>query len=282
MNYHIMVDEKFIDSFIKDAESVSANNTNRYFIRGKKQNAIHVKDPRAEWIEDFWGNEFKNILSRIENKDKIFIHYYHLNLGQLMLTINKNIPIYAVPFGGDFYEDPYLYNINWVHDPITLKYVKYNNIYFKSIPLHPLKLIKNIYWRLNYKNIAKKEIEIKKLTVQRLNYLLIESELSIEYDLIKNTYVANNLMSLPFYYNLKYELAKTINDRKTSNDKVNILVGNSATPASNHVDCLMALKIFKKESPHIIKHFKGKLIKINGNRSVKKVFVDIKKKLNEK
>lgn len=36
------------------------------------------------------------------------------------------------------------------------------------------------------------------------------------------------------------------------------------------------LKIFYKHSPKIIKHFKNKLIKINGNQSVKKVFEDIK------
>jgi len=42
----------------------------------------------------------------------------------------------------------------------------------------------------------------------------------------------------------------------------------------------MRLKLFDKESPYIIKHFKDKLIKINGNQSVKKVFSDIKKALN--
>lgn len=39
------------------------------------------------------------------------------------------------------------------------------------------------------------------------------------------------------------------------------------------------LKIFNKHSPKIIKHFKEKLIKINGNQSIKKVFSDIKKAL---
>jgi adenylate kinase len=39
------------------------------------------------------------------------------------------------------------------------------------------------------------------------------------------------------------------------------------------------LKLFYKNSPKIIKHFKGKLIKINGNQTRKKVFSDIKKAL---
>lgn len=41
------------------------------------------------------------------------------------------------------------------------------------------------------------------------------------------------------------------------------------------------LKLFYKESPYILKHFKSKLIKINGNQPIKKVFSEIVKKLNK-
>lgn len=41
------------------------------------------------------------------------------------------------------------------------------------------------------------------------------------------------------------------------------------------------LKIFYKHSPKIIKHFKNKIIKINGNQTRKKVFSDIKKALKK-
>ena len=39
------------------------------------------------------------------------------------------------------------------------------------------------------------------------------------------------------------------------------------------------LKLFYKNSPKIIKYFKNKLIKINGNQTIKKVFADIEKAL---
>jgi len=39
------------------------------------------------------------------------------------------------------------------------------------------------------------------------------------------------------------------------------------------------LKLFYKHSPKIIKHYKDKIIKINGNQTRKKVFSDIKKAL---
>lgn len=41
------------------------------------------------------------------------------------------------------------------------------------------------------------------------------------------------------------------------------------------------LKLFYKYSPRIIKHFKNRLIKINGNQSVKKVFLDVEKALKK-
>ncbi|MGD9276745.1 MAG: nucleoside monophosphate kinase [Candidatus Pacearchaeota archaeon] len=41
------------------------------------------------------------------------------------------------------------------------------------------------------------------------------------------------------------------------------------------------LRIFYKQSPKIIKFFKNKLVKINGNQSRKKVFLDIVKKLKK-
>jgi adenylate kinase len=43
----------------------------------------------------------------------------------------------------------------------------------------------------------------------------------------------------------------------------------------------MRLKLFYEHSPKIIKHFKNKLIKINGNQTIKKVFSDIEKALKK-
>jgi len=41
------------------------------------------------------------------------------------------------------------------------------------------------------------------------------------------------------------------------------------------------LKLFYEHSPKIIKHFKDRLIKINGNQTIRKVFLDIEKTLRK-
>jgi adenylate kinase family enzyme len=43
----------------------------------------------------------------------------------------------------------------------------------------------------------------------------------------------------------------------------------------------LRLKLFYKHSPKIIKHFKNKIININGNQTRKKVFSNIKKALSK-
>ena len=62
MNYHIMIDDKFIDPFIKEVESISKN-ANRYFVRGVKVNSNHVKHPKAEWIENVNSDYFLKLLN---------------------------------------------------------------------------------------------------------------------------------------------------------------------------------------------------------------------------
>ena len=63
MNYHIMVDDKFIEGFIHDAEKVSRPGSNKYFLRGHSKDSVHVKTPLATWVGDILGEEFRDILS---------------------------------------------------------------------------------------------------------------------------------------------------------------------------------------------------------------------------
>ena len=246
-----MIDDKFIDGFINDAENVTTKNNNRYFIRGVKQNAIYVNHPKAEWVEDIWSNDFKNTINSITDQDKIFIHWYDLYVGRLMLTIDKNIPLYVIPWGGDFYEDPYLYHINWIHDPITLRYVKKAYIFSKNWAMYPKSLLKNL-WRLydiDKKNL--KRFELKKLTVHRINYLLIQNN-PIEFNLIRNIYEIPEIRCLPFFYDQNFDLADKLRTVQVKSNNINVQIGNSATSANNHVDCFNVLRSFSNENIKLI------------------------------
>ncbi|MCW8896649.1 MAG: TDP-N-acetylfucosamine:lipid II N-acetylfucosaminyltransferase [Flavobacteriales bacterium] len=252
MNYHLMIDDKFIDDFIDDAEKVSSKNSNRYFIRGNRQNAIHVKHLKAEWVEDIWSNDFKAILNKITSSDKIFIHWYSLDVGKLMLTIDKNIPIYVICWGGDFYEDPYLYHINWIHDKLTLKYVRKKYIFPKKWAKRPNIFLKQLLTLLKNKRSIHEDFLLKKKTVQRINFMLIDPNLFHEIELIRKIYDAPKISQLPFGYNQNFDRAIKLKKYKKNNDFLNIQIGNSATGANNHMDCIKVLKKFKKEKIKLI------------------------------
>jgi hypothetical protein len=248
-----MIDDKFIDGFIDDAEKVSSKNSNRYFIRGNRQNATHVKHPKAEWIENIWSDDFKAMLNKITSSDKIFIHWYSLDVGKLMLTINKNIPLYVPFLGGEFYEDPYLYHINWIHDKLTLRYIRKKYIFPKKWAKRPNIFLKQIRAILNYKKEARKLFELKKQTIHRINYLLLDTTIFIgDYDKIKSIYKLKSINSFPFIYNQNFDKAIELKTIVNKTNTINVQIGNSATEANNHMDCIKVLKKFKKEEIKLI------------------------------
>ena len=145
-------------------------------------------------------------------------------------------------WGGEFYEDPFLYHIDWIHDAITLRYVKRAYIFFKKWPRHPIKILKQLWWFLNYKKNIQKSFELKKRTVHRINYLLLDSNCFAELEKIKNIYGMNVICNLPLFYNQNFDLANKLKVTKLKNNAINVQIGNSATEANNHVDCFRVLK----------------------------------------
>ncbi len=237
MNYHIMVDDKFIDSFIEDAEKVSSNN--RYLIRAQKRNARYVSHYKAEW-----DLNIEKILNDVTKSDRIFIHWYDLSIGKNILAIDKNIPVYVTHWGGDIFEDPFNYNIGWIHDPITLKYVKRKYIIGSHFPKRPDKLILLFFKYFFYKHFDKKNFIVKRKTMQRVNFFLIHKNNYFEKALIKKTYDLSNISFLPYFYNQNFDLAKKIlnsNKFKNNSSETIIQLGNSDTESNNHVDCLKKL-----------------------------------------
>jgi hypothetical protein len=246
-----MIDDKFIDRFIEDAECVCKPNKNYYFVRREKNNLNFVKNVLAQWV-DTGSNDFKKILGQISAKDKIFIHWYDLHIGKLMLTIDKNIPLYVVHWGGDFYEDPFLYHIHWIHDQLTLRFVKKEYILPKKWSKNPIYLLKQLWDILSYKKKALKEFEIKKRSINRINYLIFDPNNSFELELVKKIYSLDKLQMLPFLYDQNFDLANKLRIDKVYTTLIRVQIGNSATESNNHADCIKILKKFDKENIKLI------------------------------
>ena len=72
MNYHIMIDDKFIDGFIDDAEKVSSENSNIYFINGNQANSKHIKTQKRNGYHFEMMSLYQPL--KATKDDKIFVH----------------------------------------------------------------------------------------------------------------------------------------------------------------------------------------------------------------
>ena len=251
MNYHIMIDDKFIDGFIEDAEKVSKEGSNIYFVRGKKENSVHVKHPKCNWI-NLNDLNFINTLKSLTSQDKIIVHWYDLEIGELLLKeLDTQVPLYVALWGGEFYEDPYLYNIDWIHDSKTLKFVKKENIVAEKYKTRPHLFFKKMWLIINYKKKSSIEFERKRQTIKRINKLLLPIHDDAEVELIKKIFDLDKLDYSFFNYDLNVDFSSilALKNESISNDKKLIIqLGNSATESNNHVDAFYIIKKFAKQN----------------------------------
>lgn len=252
MNYFIMVDDKFIDGIIDNAEAVSAGKMNRYFVRGDKRFARYVKHSKVEWVSNIWGRDFRKVLDSITDKDKIIVYWYDLKVGRLMLTVDKNIPLYVNVWGGEFYEEPFPYHASRTYDPITLQYVNKTWGFPGNWPNDPLMAFAILLWFLGFKGMIQKEFELKKKTIRRINYLLINPNTANELELIQKIYSVPRLTYKPHLVDQNFNLADKLRTPKTVGSVITVQIGNSATESNNHADCIEVLKKFNNEDIKIV------------------------------
>jgi dTDP-N-acetylfucosamine:lipid II N-acetylfucosaminyltransferase len=254
MNYHIMIDDKFIDGFIEDAERVSQSNSNRYFINGKKEESKHVKNSIAQWIS-FSDPEFISTIQNASISDRVIVHWYDLKTGQFLLkNLKSEVPLYVALWGGEFYEDPYLYHIDWIHDPLTFEFVKNNNIVPDKYNRRPHLFLKKMWLKYNYKSRAKAEFIEKVQTINRIDKLLLPKNNEYEVELIKKLYGLDKLASADFNYDQNVDLAsiQSIDPAVKKTDEIIVQIGNSATESNNHVDALSKLCKFKENAIKLV------------------------------
>lgn len=253
MNYHFMVDDKFFNNMIEEIEKVSVGSMNEYYVLKEKNEAKHVNHPRVKWIGQ--TDELARKLHSVTSNDRIFIHWYDLHIGRIILTIDKNIPVYVSLMGGDFYGDPIFYHRNWLFDKKTLLQYDIANGYAGIHPRNPLKKLKHLRRLWLKDRQAKKEFDLKRQTIQRINYILLPGKMDDEVSLVKKIYQLKELTHLSFSFNQNLDLALSLPVVHKKEPVVTIQVGNSATYENNHTDLLMLISKFSTEPVEVVLPF---------------------------
>lgn len=251
MNYHLMIDDKFINDFIIDGEKTAPGN-NIYIIDQSFEKVKHVKSDKAIFAP--YGTElFLETVKNIKEGDKVFIHWASDAAIDFVLKLPQNIKIGLFFWGGDIVEIPYSMFKKTIYGPESLNYFsKYEERpKVKWNPLKPKRLIRtlgNRYW--NYNANEQKVWEIRKAFFGRLNYFLNWN--IIDHQWILEHYTTPALYTY-FFYNFNPSEGSDITSKPIQEDRpISLLLGNSDTVTNNHLEMLDNLERFKEENIKLI------------------------------
>lgn len=251
MNYHLMIDDKFINDFIIDAEKAAPGN-NVYIIATAKEHVKHVNYDGAIYAP-YHTSLFSETVKNIQLTDQVFIHWASDDAINFVLKLPESIKIGLFFWGGDIVEIPYSLYKSSIYGSLSLKYFeKYDERpKVKWNPLKPKRLIRtlgNRYW--NYKANEQKVLETRKAFFERLNYFFNWNVIDFEW--ITEHYKTSAIFKYFFYNFNPIPLANQGSSEVKARTHTTILLGNSDTPTNNHLEILETLEKFKGESIKIV------------------------------
>jgi dTDP-N-acetylfucosamine:lipid II N-acetylfucosaminyltransferase len=235
MNYHLMINDKFTDSFMQDVYDIGEEHNNAFWVRGSINDAQHIgNEHKIEWVENA-GQTAVSLNQKLRNGDRIYIHWFDLIAGAIASQIPSSVPVYAYLWGGDFFEDPEIYHVKWIHDRKTRKYVIRSLFYSTGYPASPMSFIKQPIRGISKIIRARKQFLLKKEYVRRINFLILHPANTGDFQLVQKMYSHYGVKHVPGFYDLNFDLAAKL-DYKQPGSQLKLLVGNSATSTNNHID----------------------------------------------
>ncbi|RBL90661.1 TDP-N-acetylfucosamine:lipid II N-acetylfucosaminyltransferase [Chitinophaga flava] len=251
MNYHLMIDDKFINDFIIDAEKAAPGN-NTYIIDQQPEQVVHVKSPLARFAP-YDSPAFKELVKGIGTNDKIFIHWLSEAAVAFVLSLSEAVPVGVCFWGGDIVEIPFSRFKRAIYGPKTLKYfereeertkVEWN--FFK--PKQLFKTFKSRY--IKYPKSQRYIAAQRDRFFRRLNFFLNWNE--IDHQWIHQHYTTNVALKY-FFYNVNPQPDNNgVAYTKKEPGVTTILLGNSATSTNNHLEAMEALAKFKDEPIRLV------------------------------
>jgi len=241
MNYHILVQDKFFDSYIDDFYEIGEEKNNIFLFRGNKGDNDYIKTTHPV---EYLGHDAQSIKKRLHSippQDNIFIHWYDMFIGDIVYDLPNKL--FVSLMGGDFYADPIECNLDFLYDKQTLKSVYRLNKHLRSFHLR-----RNVFrifanW-INREKIIQRKYDLKHKHISRIDYILCLAEGKSELKFIKKKYPNFKATHLSFNFNQNFD--ETISIKKEKNNSsttIKILLGNSSDPSNNHLD---AFKILQK------------------------------------
>ena len=234
MILHFLLDEKITEQIISNFEGISSNNKYVVFVK-EKENFKHIKNSHQNILLFKYEKEDINSIVQEFKPTGIVLHAYHLEFAKTLLELKYELKIVWVAWGFDIYGLPKIKQN--IYAPLTDKFLGRK----ESFLLLKRKLLSNNLIRSLFYFFAKQEdrYSIVFKSLKKVNYF--STYLKEDYIYFSKHYLHNLRFVNCTFTSIDQYLAGN-EDVYNYADASNIIIGNSNTPESNHLDVLNKLK----------------------------------------
>lgn len=243
MNYHIMVQDKFLDSFIDDVYAIGEEKNNVFWFRGNQGDTSYIKTDKTVEYLGYDTKIYKTKLQTLKPTDSLFIHWYDEWIGEMVYNLPNKLFVFF--WGGEMYEEPFWYHAKWIHDKLTYAIIN-KELYPKIIwRKNIFKMIPRVKKVLQFPVSVHQKFKHKMKFVERIDYLICNQLNTVEIEKVKKLYPTFKAIHLAGQYDINFDLAIRTPQKVKKTERIKILVGNSAAEANNHLDAFRKLKSLK-------------------------------------
>lgn len=226
---HIAKDEKFIDSAIKQFESLKTIRSDFYIFNQNSQFKYIKLHDKVNFF-----NSITSINDILNQYDIIIFHSLDVDFFPIILNTKKQHTCIWMCFGYEIYNDSFYFNKKNLYGILTRNITNFKTVSLKK----KLKNYLRPFKRIIFKNLVYTNQEVKINAIRRMDYIV--SSYSEEFFKISKL-IHQRKKQLTFtYYPLEYLV--DINDSSIIREN-QILVGNSGTLTNNHLDVFKKLQV---------------------------------------
>ena len=242
MNYHIIIQDKFFESYIEDIYRLHEEKNNVILVRGNEGDSPYFFTSHDVQYIGMNSEHIKELLKCLKKGDRLIIAWYDLFIGRIVMDSNIPCPIYVYLLGADFYGEPEWWHTEWLYDPKTKKRFLQEFYYPIFIRKHrPSRFYKYFDDYKRYKAIKQKiqkDYEDKNKSLSYVDYIVLTEHSGPEIEFVKQLYPACHAQHIPGVFDQNFDIAKKLPLKPLPNRKepIQILFGNSSDPTGNHID----------------------------------------------
>lgn len=244
MNYHIITQEKFFNTYIEDIYRLGLQDENVIWVRGNEgKNDFFQTERPVEYLGNDW-KDYREKLQVLRPGDKLFVSWYDLEVSRAIIQSKITNPVYVYLMGAEFYSFPYWWHAEWLFDSLTKRQIKRTRLYPRFFPKGKPWLwyrCKN-WWQ--FKREVRQEYEWQLAAIKRIDYIVITEHSGPEVELVKRLYPGCRAQHVVGTFDQNFDLAKTqpLLPVPEEGKPLKILFGNSSDPNGNHLDAFRYLK----------------------------------------